>query len=137
MNNSTIGICVALGVSFFFLYTRKKKWQNPKIVWLICFGLLLLGISGFVISNTKIKRDLILYYGFCIPIIYWFFDRLFKTLSFKIQNRDFILYLKGSDEIDSSLGGKNPHVKESDILFSFGLLIIIVLSTLIGVLILR
>jgi hypothetical protein len=65
------------------------------------------------------------YFGLCVPIIYWVFDRIFKRISERIHQRDFILYLKNSDEINSGWGAKNPHVKASDILFSIALLIII------------
>jgi hypothetical protein len=133
LDNSIIGIGVALGVSFFILYTRKKKWMNPKIVWLICIGLLSIGIYGLYITKIEFKSDRIMYFGFLAPIIYWTFDRIFKKISFRIHNRDFILYLRYSDEINDSFGAKNPHVKVSDKLFSFGLLIIIVTILFAGI----
>ena len=73
-----------------------------------------------------------MHFGFCVPLIYWVFDRIFKCISQKIHNRDFILYLRYSDEINDKLGAKNTHVTESDILFSFGLLLIPILLFLIG-----
>ncbi len=115
------------------LYTRKTKWMNPKIVWLICFGLLAVGLFGFLYSKTEFKNDRIMYFGFCVPIIYWSFDRVFKLISKNMHKRDFILFLRNSNEINSSLGAKNPQVKISDRIFSFGLLIIIVGTLLIGI----
>lgn len=132
MDNSIIGIGIALGISFFILYTRKKKWMNPKIIWIICFGLLAIGIFGLLSCKTNFRSDRIMYFEFCVPIVYWTFDRIFKRISEKLHNRDFILYLRGSDEINGGLGAKNPHVKESDILFSFGLIIIIIITILFG-----
>ena len=75
-----------------------------------------------------------MYFGFCVPIIYWVFDRIFKRISENIHKRDFILFLRNSDEINNGFGSKNPHVKNSDKLFSFGLLIIIIGTLLIGIL---
>lgn len=133
MDNSIIGIGIALGVSFFILYTRKKKWMTEKIVWLICIGLLAFGIFGLLYSKSEFRDDKVMYFGFCVPIVYWIFDRLFKNISENIHKRDFILFLRYSDEINDGLGAKNPHVKDSDKLFSFGLLIIIVGTLLIGI----
>ena len=133
MDNSIIGIGIALGVSFFILYTRKKKWMTEKIVWLICIGLLVFGIFGFLYSKSEFRDDKVMYFGFCVPIVYWIFDRLFKKISENIHKRDFILFLRYSDEINDGFGAKNPHVKDSDKLFSFGLLIIIVATLFLGI----
>ncbi|NRR93490.1 hypothetical protein HSX10_18105 [Winogradskyella undariae] len=133
MDNSIIGIGIALGISFFILYTRKTKWMKPKIVWLICVGLLIIGLFGILYSNAEFRNDRIMYFGFCVPIIYWIFDRFFKRISENLHKRDFILFLRYSDEINSGFGAKNPQVKNSDKLFSFGLLIIIVGTLFIGI----
>ena len=133
MDNSIIGIGIALGVSFFILYTRKKKWMTEKIVWLICIGLLVFGIFGFLYSKSEFRDDKVMYFGFCVPIVYWIFDRLFKKISENIHKRDFILFLRYSDEINDGFGAKNPHVKDSDKLLSFGLLIIIVATLFLGI----
>lgn len=132
MDNSIIGIGIALGISLFVLYTRKKKWMNTKIIWLTCFGLLAIGLFGLLYSKSEFRDDKVMYFGFCVPIIYWVFDRIFKRISENIHKRDFILFMRYSDEINDGFGAKNSHVKESDKLFSFGLLIIIVLTLLIG-----
>jgi hypothetical protein len=132
LNNSVIGIGIALGISFFILYTRKKKWMNPKIIWLTCFGLLAVGLFGLLNSETEIRNDRVMYFGFCVPMVYWIFDRVFKRISENIHKRDFILFMRYSNEINDGFGAKNPHVKDSDKLFSFGLLIIIVVTLIIG-----
>ena len=128
-----MGIGIALGVSIFILYKRKSKWLNSKIVWLICVGLLAIGLFGFLFSETEFRNDRIMYFGFCVPIIYWTFDRIFKQISENMHKRDFILFLRYSNEINDQFGAKNPQVKGSDKLFSFGLLTIIVATILIGI----
>lgn len=131
MDNNIIGIGIALGISFLSLYTRKKAWMKPKIVWLICIVLFTIGWFNF--SHSEFRNDKIMYFGFCVPLIYWTFDRIFKQISERIHKRDFILFLQGSEEINDGFRAKNPHVKISDKLFSFGLLIIIIGTLLIGI----
>jgi len=129
-----IGIIIAYGLSLFFLYTRKKKWMPAKLVWAICIALSIVAIIG--ISNTEAlqKEKLLMFHGFYVPLIYWSFDRIFKQLSLRFQKRDFLLYLRKSGDInDGPFNYKNPQVKMLDIVFSFGLVAIIVLSIFIGV----
>lgn len=129
-----IGIVIAYGLSLFFLYTRKKKWMPANVVWGICIALCIVAIVG--INNTEAvdKEKLLMYHGCYVPLIYWSFDRIFKQLSLKIQKRDFILYMRKSDDInDGPFNFKNPQVKMLDIVFSFGLVAIIVLSIFVGV----
>jgi hypothetical protein len=133
LDNSIIGIGIALGISFFILYTRKTKWMTEKLVWLMCVGLLAIGLFGLLYSKVEFRNDRIMYFGFCVPIVYWSFDRIFKRISEKIHQRDFILFLRYSNEINDGFGAKNPNVENTDKLFSFGLLIIIVGTLLIGI----
>ena len=132
MDNSIVGIGIAIGLSFFFLYTRKKKWANPKRRWLICSGLFVIGLVGLILTPITNGDNVMLFWGLCVPIAYYSLDRLFRLLSLKIYDRDFILWLRWSDEIDDSLFGENPHVKAYDRLFSIGLLIIIFTMTVLG-----
>lgn len=132
MDKSLIGIGVALGVSFFILYRRRKKWLTEKKVWFTCILLFTIGLLGFLYSKSGYREDKIMYFGFCGPLFYWIFDRIFKRISESIHKRDFILFLMYSDEIDDSVGAKNPHVKDSDKLFSFGLLVVIIVIPIIG-----
>ena len=108
MNNEIIGISFGLLLPILTLYNRKAKWLNSKVTWLTFFVFLSYGLYGLLYLKPILKNDKIFYFGFCIPIIYWIFDRFFKFLSIKINNRDFILYLRNSNEIDNSLFGKNP-----------------------------
>ncbi len=126
MDFNLIGYFLSIIICLFILYNRKSKWLNVKSVWLLfslffCLGLLILKLS----NNINLKNVL---FGLCPPIVYWAFDRLFKFLSIKIHDRDFFLYLRGSNDIDDSFWGRNPHVKTTDFLFSFLLLIIIASS---------
>lgn len=107
--------------------------MKPKIVWTITIGLFLIGLSKILISKSEFKADRVLYFGLCIPLIYWTFDRIFKRISENIHNRDFILFLRGSGEVNERIGAKNPNVKNSDKLFTFGLVIIIIGTLLIGI----
>ena len=133
MDTSLIGIGMALGISIILLYTRKQKWVNPTVVWFVLSGLFILGLYGLFIENPGSRNDRLLYYNLLVPLIYWACDRFFKRLSLKHQKRDFILFLQYSTEIDSSIGGKNPHVTYYDKQFSFGLLFIIVFLVIAGV----
>jgi hypothetical protein len=137
MNYPAVGIGIALGVSFFFLYTRKKDWSNPIIRWLISGCLFIAGLLNLLLSQDTINNDRIFYWGLCVPLLYYSLDRLFRYWSLRIQQRDFVLWLQGSDEIDGTIGGKNPHVQTLDIVFSIGLVIFIMTATLIGVVLLR
>ncbi len=137
MNSSTIGICIALGTSFFFLYTRKKKWSKPILRWSISVALFLAGILNMLLREDSSPDNRILCWELCVPFLYYSVDRLFRSISFSIQKRDFILWLSHSDEIDTSFGAKNPHVRPLDIVFSIGLLVFIILAILVGVIIFR
>lgn len=136
-DNAAIGIAIAFGVCFFFLYTRRMKWAKPEVRWIISAGLFILGISGWLLDANSTKEDLMLYWGLCVPLFYYAFDRLFRMISIRRNGRDFILWLKGSSEIDDSFGGKNPHVKGLDMVLSLGLLIFIVVITLVWALVLK
>lgn len=132
-----IGISIAFGLSLFFLYTRKKKWMPASYVWAICIVLCLIGLTGYYLTEPKQNEQLLMFHGFCVPLIYWSFDRIFKRISMQVHQRDFILYLRKSDEINDGIFSKNPHVKGLDLLFSFGLVAIIVLSIFMGVYIIQ
>ena len=121
-----ISITISLGLPFFLLYSRKRKWYYPNIKRLIAIGMSCVGILGFLMSGTNDHR--LFFYGLLTTPIFIIFDSLFKQLSFKTHNRDFYLWLRGSHEIDDSFSGigTNKHVKLSDMIFSIALLILIV-----------
>ena len=125
---------IALGISFSILYLRKEEWIRAPRVWLFCLALSTIGIASFLYFAESASRDeRIMYWGFCVPFIYWTSDRFFKKLSVKIHQRDFILFLRGSKEIDDSISALNPLVEVSDKIISILLVLIIVLTLLLGI----
>jgi hypothetical protein len=126
------GIIIGIGLAFFFLYTRKKKWAKPQFRWIFCSMLFLVGFLGLVSKNFFGNKYFLLYWGLCIPLAYYSIDRFLRYLSYKICNRDFILWLRGSVEIDDTIFGSNPHVKSIDKFFSILLLLTIMVLTIIG-----
>lgn len=132
-----LGLGVAIMGSLHILYNRKNIKQKPRAIWLICLFLFVFGMIGYINFSFVDRRLNFMFYEFGVPLIYWIFDRFFKYLSYKVHARDFILFLNHSQEIDSTIGGKNPHVKLSDKLFSFGLLLIIIGATLSGIILLN
>lgn len=129
----TIGITFAMGLSFFLLYTRMKKWCTNKFRWRITGIFLIVGLIGLIgsfIFDMKTEKGLrILFSSMIVPFIYNSVDRFFKQMSEKYQKRDFLLYLRFSPDIDklSEIGASNPHIKRLDAFFSITLLIFIVL----------
>jgi len=132
-----LGCAISIGVNFFLLYNRKKKWATDNLRWSICIILLIAGLTFIFSSKAKTDYEFMVF-SYCLttPIIYNSFDRLFKKLSKQFYGRDFYLWLRYSSEIDYSLFGKNPHVKASDIFFSITLLFLIIILPVI-VLLLR
>lgn len=126
------GFVISFGFSLFMLFTRKKQWFSAEIKALLLLFLIITGLVGFIGAVENSAR--FLYYSMLVPPISFLIDRLFRHLSIKLHKRDFYLYLKGSDEIDDSISGfgKNKHIKASDVIFSFGMFIIILFLTIMG-----
>lgn len=131
------GISIGMGLSFFLLYTRMKDWNTDMFRWTVTGVCFIIGLTGLVTTEFKTGNEqLVLFGGMTVPFIYNSFDRLFKQISKKYQNRDFYLYLRHSHDINE-YPLDNPHVSTMDIVFSFGLLIIIILATSFPVTILK
>lgn len=130
--NFIIGIFFSLGLSIFMLYTRKKKWFSFNAKFVLTATLMTIGIVGFILSTNNNSR--FMFYSLIIPFLILLMDRLFKYISSRLHERDFILYLRWSDEIKNRISeiGSNKHVKKSDIIFSFILLLSIMGFTLLG-----
>lgn len=124
MDPIIIAIAVGLGVPFFLLYERKKAWFIPSRIYALNTFIFLIGI----ILGFYFQTDQYYFFTWCfsLPIVIFLLDRLFKKYSEKKHGRDFILWLRYSDEINWSIGGVNPHVKTSDKILSVGLLSILV-----------
>lgn len=121
MDPALIGISIGLGLPFFFLYSRKKDWLNPTKVYLlntiICFTGLILAL---LIQN---REYYFVAWCFSCPLAIFFLDRNLKNYSKKKNGRDFILWLRYSDEIDDSIGAENPQVTTLDKVISIIMLI--------------
>lgn len=127
-----ISIAVAFGISFYLMYTRMSNTAKPKLRWLVCICLCIIGILG-IKFKYKPETDMpFFFFCLCVPFVYYIFDRLFRQISFKIHNRDYILWVKGSSEIDDRLFAENPQVKTSDKIFSIGLIIIVFFTIPLG-----
>lgn len=116
----------------FLMYSRKKVWLKPKYKWVFTALLFVIGAFGLITSEKDNKELLIFHYHILIPFLYLLLDFFFKRLSYNLHGRDFYLYLRGSDEVDNSFFGKNPHLKATDVIFSFTLLIFIIFSIVFG-----
>ena len=125
---------LSICLSFLSVYTRKSKQISLKekyvlVTFLVCAGVI------FFFSSDNMSWKFIGYFMVVPPVVF-FVERLFRLLSIKFQNRDFDLYLRGSNEIEDSffMRGKNPHVTALDIVFSISMLGTIMGLVLLGVL---
>ena len=133
INFIAFGIGVSLGVNFLLLYTRKHKWSNDFLRWLITVTLLLIGLLGIFGFLNDLNKDFTIF-SWCLttPFIYNCVDRIFKKISQMCYDRDFYLWLDGSSEVDESIFGKNTHLNIWDKVFSMVLLFLILFLPLIG-----
>ncbi len=131
-NYIIIGIIISLGISLFILYTRKEKWISMKFKVIFLIAMTVTSIIGFFSSNDNAIRSF--FYSMIIPPISFSLDRIFKLLSLKLYNRDFYLYLRGSKDMNDTFSGHgmNKHIRWTDIIFSFGILITILILTVLG-----
>ena len=106
--------------NFIHLYYRKKKWIRNKYKWLILINLAILGVGLLYYQknnlNTSQSQELNLW-ALTIPLLFATLDYTFLKFSYLIHNRDFYLWLRGSDDIKS-----RKHIRASDRLFSIFLL---------------
>jgi len=127
-----IGIIISLGLSLFILHTRKEKWILIKNKEIFIITMTVTSIIGFFSSIENETRYL--FYSMIIPPISFSLDRIFKLISLKLYKKDYYLYLRGSKEINDSLSGHgmNKHISWSDIIFSFSILVTILILTVMG-----
>ena len=122
------GFFIGMCVPFFFLYNR--KWLPEVIVYTLTSSMFVAGIIIVLLDSNFTLTPIA--WGLCIPLIIFLLDRFFKRISVKFHNRDLILWIRDSSEIDNSMGAKNHHVLLSDKLFSIGLLVLIFTLSLSG-----
>lgn len=101
-----IGIFLGLGLSSIIMYGRKNI--SIFIRAFVALSGLIVGVYGLLVIDQNKKSDLIIYWGLFSTGLYFIFDRILFILNHKLQQRDFILWLKGSNEIN--FYGRNPHV---------------------------
>ncbi len=118
-----LGLIISIGISTFLLINRNKSWCTNPLRFCLTGLLFLIGLTSLLFVND-LSKDLIFFFNcLLIPFIHSLFDKFFRFLSFKIHTRDFLLYIRGSEDLDSHY--KNPELKSSDYVFSILLLILL------------
>lgn len=117
------GLIIAIGLSGFLLISRKKSWCTNTFRFSLTGLLFTIGLLGLMLFETKIANSIIFLKLIQIPFINSLLDRFFKLLSIKMHDRDLLLYVRGSPDLDNR--SKNPKLKTSDYLFSILLVIFI------------
>jgi hypothetical protein len=120
-----LAIFLAIGLPAFLLLVRKRTWCPINIRIGITGSLFLLGVIG---SNVEQVRELFKLSETTlrliqIPLFIVLVERLFRMFSIMIHERDFILYMRASDELPD--GRTHPIIKTSDYIFSIILIILI------------
>ncbi len=92
----------------------------------------LIGITGLYLTKVSQKEDLFMYWGFLSVGLYVITDKILLKLNLKYQQRDFYLWLRGSNEINAL--APNSHISWMDKVSSFIALITIVGLMLFGTL---
>lgn len=122
-----IGIGAYVGISFLLLMTRMRSWNTDMVRWIVCGVPAFIGIILLFTAKAGIDRDFH-FMAWCLisPVFYNIADRLLKILSIKLIGRDFILWIRGSSQLNRGWGADNSHVTFLDKVFSFLLLIVII-----------
>ncbi|MCX2575371.1 hypothetical protein [Pedobacter sandarakinus] len=132
MKNEEIKAMITLApmlINFLLLFNRKKAWVKNKYKWIILLALSLIGIflfNGSTISENKTDQKLI-QWAFITPLAFSVIDYALLKASYLLHNRDLYLWLRGSSEIDDNKLSGGNHVRVSDRLFSFLLLVTIMI----------
>ncbi len=124
------GLLIALGLNSILLLARKKKWCTNKLRFGITGFLFTIGLIGLILIEDPPKFQRLFLIWIQLPIIHSLIDRFFRFLSIKIHNRDFLLYIRGSEDLDYKF--KNPNLKSSDYIFSIILIILLFVLPLIA-----
>ena len=127
------GLGISIGVNFFLLLTRNKK-GSENFRWILSLTIMTVGIIVFYQSTKELKAFLSPFlWQLSTPFIYNLIDLIFKKLSIMIYNRDFILQLRGTSELEGNTFPKHYVIKWTDKFFSIILLFIIVFLPFIGI----
>lgn len=124
---AAIGIGAYIGICFLLLMTRMKSWNTDMVRWIVCGVPALIGIIILLVGKGDLSRDFnFMAWGLINPVFYNIADRLLKMLSEKLIDRDFILWIRGSSQLNRGWGADNSHVTFLDKVFSFLLLLVII-----------
>jgi hypothetical protein len=124
------GLTIAIGLSAFLLFVRKKKWCTDKFRLILTGVLFISGLLGLFLLDEATEFQISFFKWLQVPLLNSLLDRLFKFLSYKIHGRDLLLYARGSSDLDYK--GKNPNLKTSDYIFSIALIISLLTLPLYG-----
>ena len=131
--SSLILLFIGVGIPFYFLYNRKSSWLTPKRKGAIAILSSLL--AQFLLFFPEVDYWLLV--GCSIaPIVFLPLEYFLTRFSYYVQGRNFVLWLRHSNEIDDSFLASNPHVSWWDrgisIFLLFALIALPLLPVLIG-----
>lgn len=118
-------IIVPFIYNYIYLFNRKFKIFKGYRKWLFPFLCILLGLLyASLVSDSNDTERTIQIWAFFTPFIFTIYLSLSTLLSKYFNHRDFILYLRYSDEIDY-LKPKNSNAKSLDKLISYSAIFLI------------
>lgn len=113
--------------NYIYLYYRKSKIFKGYKKWCIIIAYFIIGIIfKNEISHTNHSMQLILNWSFATPLIFTFYISLCTFVSKRINNRDFKLYLRFSNEIDD-LKPRKTKSKTTDKIISYTAIFLVLL----------
>lgn len=120
-------------ISYELLLLRKKSWLNHKIKFLIGIFFVASGLFGPLILPTE--NGAIIFKSLLVPPAYLVLDELFKLLSFRLKNRDFRLWIVGSNEVDYKGLNKESgrEFEVHDKLISIGIFLLIIFLSIVAI----
>ena len=105
--------------NYIFLFFRKSKLFKGYNKWFIVFTYLAIGsIYNSLISHRNNEERIIQIWAFFTPLIFTLYISLCTFISKRINNRDFKLHLRYSNEIDY-LNSKRENSKTTDKIISY------------------
>jgi hypothetical protein len=125
------GLFTSMGLNGFFLTVRKKEWCTNYLRFGLTGLLFFMGLAALLLFDNPSKYQRSSFIWLMIPLVHSLIDRFFKYVSLKLHNRDLLLYMRGSEDLN--LGYKNQNLKTSDYLFSIILVILLFILPLLGI----
>nr|WP_294947787.1 hypothetical protein [uncultured Mucilaginibacter sp.] len=116
MDLKIVAIIGFLGVNFIMLQSKGHGWVRSKPTLIVALLLMITGVSLLTFYTTSDVNLQLAFWAPITPAIFLFLDYCFAKLTFKIHDRDYSLWLRGS----SDLRGKS--IKASDKIISMVLL---------------